>query len=328
MVQKKTISIIVPVYNVKPYLDECVRSVVQQTYRDIEIILVDDGSVDDSSAICDEWANKDSRVKVLHNKNQGLSAARNAGIDIACGEYIYFVDSDDYIKRELCAEAMRFFEETGADIVAFNFYEVHEDGTLSIPRHNHCGGMLTAYEALSQLVHDNLRTHAWSKVYKRELFANIRFPVGYHCEDIGTIYKLFMSANTIYVLDDKLYYYRQRQGSIMNEWSNKTMFDLYKMKRMRCEDLALIYPDLAEVDFRNVAFLAKNVYIRSLYTDLEKIFCDDIVDFLTVNKTKILSEIQDKDFVFYYRYPKIYSLYWVFRHWLGRKIKKIAKKRK
>jgi len=318
----KVISIIVPVYNVEAYLDECVQSIVNQTHKNIEVILVDDGSEDKSSSMCDEWAKKDSRIKVIHQDNQGLSMARNAGIDIARGYYIYFVDSDDYIDYELCSKMVQALEKTGSDIVAVNYYQVDEEGALYAPVHKHPLGILSSHEALYHLIHDNLRTHAWSKMCKRELFTNVRFPEGFYCEDVGTIYKLFAKANSICVLDDKLYYYRQRKGSIMNEWSNKTMFDLYRMKKARYSDLLLLYPDLANDDFKNVALLAKSVYIRSLFGDMDKVYVDEVVSFLNDNKERILKEIDDKDFVFFYRFPKSYRTYRRLRHKIALMVKR------
>ena len=129
---KGLISVIVPVYNVEKYLDKCVQSIVNQTYKNLEIILVDDGSTDHCPALCDEWAKKDERIQVIHKKNGGLSSARNTAIDVISGEYVIFVDSDDWIDLDMIASMLEFAETNDADIVSGGFYFESTDGTSSV----------------------------------------------------------------------------------------------------------------------------------------------------------------------------------------------------
>ena len=164
------ISVIVPVYNVEKYLDKCIQSIVDQTYTNLEIILVDDGSPDNSGAICDEWAEKDNRIKVIHKANGGLSDARNAGLDIATGEYIAFVDSDDYIELDFYDKLYNVIKATNCDISICNLRKVYENNNVSV---NNCDTFeITEYsttEAMSALIDDKIRQVVWNKLYKADI---------------------------------------------------------------------------------------------------------------------------------------------------------------
>ena len=311
------ISIILPVYNVEPYLDECIQSVLGQTYENIEIILIDDGSEDNCPAICDSWAEKDRRVRVIHQNNQGLSIARNVGIDVARGDYLCFVDSDDYIDKTLCEKVMDAFSKSRVDIVAFNFYQIDDSGMVSIPEHKQPKGILSSAQTLEEIIYENLRVHAWSKVYKRELFSEVRFPAGHNFEDVGTVYKLVLKSEKVCVLEDRLYFYRQRRGSIMNAFSDKSMIDLYLMKKQRSEDLKPIYPELAEYDLMRVALCAKSVFDRSLWRNIDSSVLLNVNDFLVENKQSVLRRIGNAEWKLFYRFPKIYTCYRLLRHRAG-----------
>lgn len=222
---KPLISVIIPVYQVAPYLERCIGSVIDQTYHNLEIILVDDGSTDGSGKICDEYAGKDSRIKVIHQKNRGLSEARNRGIDIAGGEYLSFVDSDDWIDQRFIKVMYGISDEAGCDIVQCNFQNVIDDCSEGDKRE----GSYTVYspEEFSAATYTLLSWKcnlAWNKLYKATLFEGIRYPTGKIHEDEFTTYKLIWRAERIAVTNTRLYFYRQRTDSIMGS--------AYSLKRL------------------------------------------------------------------------------------------------
>lgn len=200
----KLVSVIVPVYNVENYLDKCIESLIKQKYDNIEIILVDDGSTDRCGSICDKAAEFDSRIKVLHQKNKGLSEARNVGIKCARGEYICFVDSDDYVEESFIERMIEAVED-GIDVVVCGFNE-------SYPENKIISGEEATIKLLIQ--QDNMDIVAWNKMYKKILFRNIQFPVGKKYEDNLTTYKLLSKAKAVSYIAKPLYHYIERTGSI------------------------------------------------------------------------------------------------------------------
>ena len=213
-------SIIIPVYNVERYLEECLLSVVGQTYKDFEIILVDDGSPDSCPEICDEWAKKDSRVKVIHKENGGLSDARNKGIDIACGDYILFLDSDDFWKdgSVLLAISDRVLE-TDPDVISFNYHKT-DGSTDSCQYFGNKTNMpvdLKGRESLAyQMENDLWIASSWNKCIKRELFEcqRLRFVEGIPFEDIDWCVRLALICENFDYICNDVVCYRQRPGSI------------------------------------------------------------------------------------------------------------------
>ncbi len=219
------ISVIIPIYNVEPYLAKCVESVLGQTYSDLEIILVDDGSPDRCGEICDEYVRTDSRVKVIHKKNGGLSDARNAGVKIARGEYLSFIDSDDWIERNYFEVLYHLLNDYDADLSAVALCSVNEDGKEIGRHHNGETHFLDAAAAMENMFHrDGLPWCAQAKLYKRTLFNGIEYPVGVLMEDKATAYKIFAGCRKIVYSDISLYKYTVRQESIMrSRFSEKRM---------------------------------------------------------------------------------------------------------
>lgn len=215
------ISIIVPVYKVEEYLDECVESIVQQNYKNLEIILVDDGSPDKCPEKCDRWSKKDSRIRVLHKENGGLSDARNAGMSIATGQYIAFIDSDDWVERSYIACLYRAIQETGADISACDVREVFcKNDTPAVVDESIRITKSTPVEALGELLKGRTyRAVAWNKLYRAELIRGEHFEVGRLHEDEFFSYRIFDQATSLAYIDIPLYNYRQREGSIMSTLS-------------------------------------------------------------------------------------------------------------
>lgn len=218
MLSSELISIIIPVYKVEKYLNKCIRSVVEQTYTNLEIILVDDGSPDCCPQICDEWAAKDSRIKVIHKENGGLSDARNAGLAIAQGEYIGFLDSDDYIKEDMYEKLYNTIIENDVNVVICNLEKVTEDGDkidCISPVKNE---ILTREVALRKILKENCWYYVtvWNKLYHKSVLSGVEFPKGKIHEDEFVIHEILFQSKKIVTLEEKLYMYVQRNGSIMN----------------------------------------------------------------------------------------------------------------
>lgn len=226
---KKKISIIIPVYNTQDFLRKCIESILQQTIRDIEVILVDDGSTDNSPAICDEYAKKDSRIRVIHKKNGGLSDARNAGIEVAEGQYLGFVDSDDYVHPMMYETLLGFAEQEGAGIVQSEFY-YFDDGSEPDTQKIETAGFeclsVTSSEVFQNFYTNNYVLHSTvcNKLYARDIFEEIRFPFGQYYEDSTILLPTVERAMIITVIPHRLYYYRQRTGSIMHSNYSKRWF--------------------------------------------------------------------------------------------------------
>lgn len=219
------ISIIVPVYNVEEYIEKCVNSIINQTYKNIEIILVDDGSKDSSGKICDELKQKDSRIKVIHKENGGLSDARNAGLKIANGDYIGFVDSDDYIKEDMFEILYKLNKEHNADISIVSFYEIYKGKVIGV-RDSKKLEELNKIQAIKELLIDTkIQSYAWNKLFKKQLFENIEFPKSKNFEDIATTLLLFEKANKVALLEEPKYYYVRRDNSIIGVRNYKTYKD-------------------------------------------------------------------------------------------------------
>lgn len=208
------LSIIVPVYKVEKYLDKCVQSILNQTFKDFELILVDDGSPDSCGEMCEAWATKDSRINVIHKNNGGLSDARNAGIDIARGEYIGFVDSDDYIKQDMYEVLIENLESCHADISICGYIDVYADGEK---HESLCRDRIiwNKEEVIENVLRGKLLSvHACTKLYRKELFQNIRYPVGKISEDAYVIMDILDQVNLAVFTPYSAYYYVHRDGSI------------------------------------------------------------------------------------------------------------------
>lgn len=225
---------IVPVFKVEEYLEQCLNSILCQTYRELEILLIDDGSPDRCGEICDQYAAIDSRIQVFHTKNRGLSAARNLGIDHAEGEYLSFVDSDDWIEPDMYERLLKSVKENKADIgVCGLVIECHGQHKLLKVE----SGVLNRREAVSALVRLKIRNAVWDKLWRRECFENIRFPEGRVYEDISTTYQIFLQVDRIVCLPDPFYHYRIRYDSISHDNHLEHLVDYYKSTREEYENI-------------------------------------------------------------------------------------------
>lgn len=256
------VSVIVPIYRVEDYIRQCIESILRQTHKNLEIILVDDGSPDGCPAICDEYAKTDDRIKVIHKKNGGLSDARNAGLEIASGEYIGFVDSDDWIKPDMFEYLLQGICGYGADISYCNWINVHE--TWVDYQNEQIDKVYTAETALNELFFDRLKNFAWNKLYKAELWNGVRFPAGRTFEDILTTYKLFEKAVRIAILKEPKYCYRIRQNSITNELGIGNRWSIYTAIIDRYNEVVPRLPQYRAALFRHI----RNWYMHELSNEI------------------------------------------------------------
>lgn len=254
------ISVIIPVFRTAEYLEKCVRSVMMQTYKNLEIILVDDGSDDECPSICDALANEDSRIKVIHKENGGLSSARNAGLREAKGEFIAFADSDDYLDENMYEKLMGCAENY--DIVMCGYYSVGSNDKkehISFPVKTE----FSSKEALAELFNDDkIKNHVWNKLFKRKLFDNVQFPEGKTFEDIMTTYKLFEKSEKLIYIPYAGYYYVDRKGAISKKQDSETCFARYSAHLERYGDVKRRIPESRDVLFRQL-FIQARAYLLS-----------------------------------------------------------------
>lgn len=257
------VSVIVPIYKVEKYLRKCIDSLISQSYKNLEIILVDDGSPDNCGIICDEYSKLDERIKVIHKKNGGLSDARNAGLKVVTGEFIIFVDSDDYVSNDYIEYMYNLILKTKADIGIV--MELKFNGNVKIPRvkekikiYDSCEGLI------SMLYQKEFSNGVNSKIYSRKIIDGIEFPVGEIYEDLGTIYKYFLKAKKIVFSNLPKYYYLQRNDSIMGSSFKKQDMDyIYQAEKLR-KDVEILNDDIV-----NKAAISR--YISANFSVLLKI---------------------------------------------------------
>ncbi len=226
------LSVVVPVYKVEKYLSRCIESILNQDFCNFQLILVDDGSPDNCGTICDEYASKDNRIKVIHKENGGLSSARNAGIDISTSEYITFIDSDDYIHPCMFSSMLKGMKNHDADISICSYLSTKENNAETTISNTF--SLIDKYESITRMNNIEFIT-AWGKIYKTKLFEKIRYPVGKYHEDEFITYKLFYESNKIVFTEDKLYYYYVNPESIIqSSFSEKNLdsLDVFKERIM------------------------------------------------------------------------------------------------
>lgn len=309
------ISVIIPVYKVEEFLDHCIESIVEQTYRELEIILVDDGSPDECPLKCDKWAERDRRIRVIHKKNGGLSDARNVGMSIATGSYISFIDSDDWISPDFYEKLYHSIIESNAQIAAsgivwaYNDHLQHDDFIYN-------QRIFSPEDALETLIQGRgFYAVAWNKLYKKSLFDGIEFPIGKLHEDEFVTYKLVGKATKLVLCQKALYYYRQREGSIMKEWSIKHL-DALEAFFQRNKYLSKYYPRLYVSDkvtllMACVGFFRECTKLEDCQSEKNKIRQSSknikftIKELCMLDRKSLLNVIKGKVFFTYaYRYCK------------------------
>ncbi len=265
---EELITVVVPVYNVEDYLERCFNSIVLQSYRNLEIIIVDDGSTDNSGDICDKLGATDSRVTVIHKKNGGLSDARNAGIDIAKGVYISFVDSDDYIDYRMIENLHKSLVRNDSDISTCAFMPFCGSNGSSIEvGYEFTEKTFNREGALEEMMYQkSISNSAWGKLYKLSLFGNdIRYPIGKICEDLGTTYKLFARSINITAISYVGYFYLQRAGSILHSSFSEKRLDSLSFSFEQLKYINENYPKISSAAinryFSEASFLLSEMSI-------------------------------------------------------------------
>ena len=240
------ISIIVPIYKVEKYLDKCVDSIVNQTYQNLEIILVDDGSPDNCPRMCDDWTKKDSRIKVVHKPNGGLSDARNAGMKIATGEYVAFIDSDDYIAYEFIEKLYSVMINEQSDIVECDVVRFNEGETPVCATEKIVTESFETEKSLSLLMAEKgFHQHVWNKLYKSDIALLVSFEKGKLNEDEFWTYQIFGKAEKVTKVNLPMYFYLQRGSSIMGTSYNIRRLDALEAKVQRQKYIEKSFPNLA-----------------------------------------------------------------------------------
>lgn len=288
------VSIIVPIYNVERYLRDCIDSALAQTYRDYELLLVDDGSPDNSGIICDEYAGKDSRIRVIHKKNGGLSDARNAGLDAAQGKYVYFLDGDDSVAPDLLETVVPLME-TGYDLVTFTFRGFYDDGTVFAPWPRECGEFtLGSPEMRKDFIHKILMQsrigwEAWSRIFSRDIIEkyHIRFADNrkIFAEDLYFSLCYCAHVRQIRCINACLYNYRQRSDSIMHQETGKNnIVRIHQLAKavqehyLRCDDCEFLLEDF---DFLHFQILMSQFIFQIQYISEYETFRGAVIESLS-----------------------------------------------
>lgn len=255
------VSVIVPIYNVEDYLEECLQSIIEQTYYNLQIILVDDGSTDNSGGICDNYMQKDSRIEVIHKKNGGLSSARNAGLDRASGDFISFVDSDDKIHMDFIQHLYCEIINKNADISACGFLAAFKNQTIEQPEKK---AVMSSREAIYKLIENvEFHDHVCTKLFKATIWKDIRFPVGKVYEDIRTTYRTILEADTVCVSDECLYWYRQRGVGIARGRFNNRRFEMLDAVQEMAKDSRICIDAKSRELIKNRIIRVESLILRS-----------------------------------------------------------------
>ena len=315
------ITIIVPVYKVEPYIRRCVESIIGQTYRQIEVILVDDGSPDNCGAICDEYARVDSRITVIHTENEGVYIARNKALDVATGDYLMFVDSDDWVEPDFCETALKLALENNVQMVAFMYNNVFEGRDNSITEKRPVvfrkTGCMEASEAVRHLIlrDSPIASYLCNKLFKRSLFDGFRFPEGRVLQDQAATYLMMLRAGRIYVSDAVLYNYLQHPGSITDTTSYSlkmyaSLFAIWQERlpilRQYClENVQHQMMQLADLSLKGLIFIRPDSESEQLRNDMK--------GFLSTNKANLLRgggkrNTRVKLYLYYYCRPLLYII--------------------
>lgn len=305
------ISVIIPVYNVEKYLAECLTSVVNQTFKDIEIICVNDGSTDNSPKILEEFAQKDDRIRIINQENQGLSAARNTGLEVATGEYVSFIDSDDFVRTDLYADIQKLLP---AELICFNakIFPISEKyRTLQ----NYIQCQFDGEQPMEEKLILKTNVHVWNKVFRTSIIKenNIRFPKGLYFEDFPFVCEYMLSINSVKFFGGKGYYfYRQQPNSLMNNCSHKSIHHLfvwhYLYDKLKERKLLDKYPNLINKLFRTYTILAYKYSDEPSRPDIIKTAKNYASEISYKGLDELIDALINNKMIYYGRKEKIFSI--------------------
>lgn len=312
------ISVVIPVYKVEKYLDECILSIINQTYKNLEIILVDDGSPDKCGEICDNYSKIDNRIVVIHKENGGLSDARNVGIEIATGNYISFIDSDDYVNLKYFEILYNNIKKYDADVSICSYLKFYDGENLNnddnINYYNN--KQIEKKEALYNLYGKNRQNYvvAWGKLFDISLFNSLRFPKNKIHEDSFITYKIYINSKKIIYTNNKLYFYRQRENSIMTYISEKRLDDIESI-----EEQIKFYKDnnMNEIYIESIKYYS--MALGTFYERFKKVNNYNICKKINFKRNILLKNIKkmnldrfDRDYIKApWSHSKYIELYWL-----------------
>lgn len=289
-IKRPKISVIIPVYNVEKYLNQCVESVLSQTYTNLEVILIDDGSPDNCPDICDRYSEKDNRVIVIHKENGGLSSARNAGLDIATGDIISFIDSDDWVELDMFERMVNLKIQTGSDIVCCDWVRTdgineHERTTLK----KQYGAIITGEQVTREMVIGRIDNYVWNSLYDRMYWTDIRFPVGRVYEDIAVTFLVFEKAEKVAFIDEPFYKYRINYNGITRAFNPLKHYDFFLGQKEHYEHACKFYPDIAKECCSLAVNSAIILYIHACMDGKRELsqYIPEIREFIDFHRDKI-----------------------------------------
>ena len=288
---KDLITVIVPVYKVEKYLDRCISSIINQSYKNLEIILVDDGSPDNCGNICDGYAKKDERIKVIHKENGGISDARNTGVSVAKGKYVTFIDSDDYVKYDYIEFLYNLIIKNKVKVSICSHTVIYDTG-LKIEKETEEFTVLDAKTVVRRILYDDgIDTSAWAKMYETTLFNNIKYPKGKLFEDAAITCRILSICEKIAIGSKSKYFYMIRSDSITNENFNVKKMDLITSTKEMGEYIIKKYPDLQQAVERRIMYAYLST-LSKLANSKEKHLKEqkEMMEYITKNRQKILKD--------------------------------------
>lgn len=291
-INKSLVSVILPVYNISQYIDKCMFSLLSQTYSNYELLLVDDGSTDNSGYICDKYEKKDSRVKVFHKVNGGLSDARNYGIQKAKGTYITCIDPDDYVDPDYIEYLMQLIDKYHTKM-SICHHRVHYDNGRIKDLGSQGEVLLNTEEALKEMLyHRSIDTSAWGKLYRKDLFDSVKYPKGKIFEDIGTTYALMLQCNRIAVGYESKYNYVFHNNSIVNSHFSLRKLDMIEMTDKMGTDVVNRYPGLSDAVLRRRVYARFSTLNQMLNTTEYLEIRNQIINFIKNNSKAVFFDIE------------------------------------
>ncbi len=324
----KVLSVIVPVYNVQKYLPQCIDSILNQTYQNLELILIDDGSPDKCPEICDDYEKKDSRVKVIHKENGGQGSARNRGLDIATGDYIAFIDSDDYVELDMFAIMVKALEETNSDMCHCGFITHTGLRTVlsDVPEENYI--LNSSEEILKEYFSFTfINGGPCAKIFRKKVFADLRYPEGVAREDVYIMHHAFAACDRAVHCGKCLYHYNIREGSSEHQEFDPKFLISIKIADERYEFIKKNYPNL-------LPFVEKSKYgsrisaikkiVRSNSVKKYRDIYDELIKYLKDNTPPTKKYKKQRMLILYF--PLIYKLEIDIKHKYRKKIKKVLSK--
>lgn len=291
----KKVSIVVPIYKVEKYLYRCVDSILNQTYINLEIILVDDGSPDNCGDIAENYAKKDHRVKVLHKENGGLSDARNYGMKFVRGDYTLFVDSDDWLEPNMIEEMVKMSEQFKADVVQTAFYYAYDDYLL-YDKNDNLPAVLDHHSLMKELViNESVKNFAWGKLYRTSLIKDIPFKKGVLFEDVFWAHHVMHRVHTYVLSPQPMYYYYQREDSIVATYTPRNL-DILKGLKERHRFIEENYPELTNSSYKlllSTSIMHYNLLLANRRQDQDRIHRKEIQHFLKENQTNLMKAVEN-----------------------------------